>query len=77
MRGQGTLIRKHRASCKLTGLHARCSCPYAVGYRDQDANRSKSFSTRKLAEDFQAQLLRDTRAGERTFSTQASAGRVQ
>ena len=69
MRGQGSLIRKHVKGCTKT----RCSCPWGVRYRDGEVNRSKSFSTKKLAEDFQAQLLRDKRAGEAVFSDQPRA----
>jgi integrase len=64
MRGSGSLVRKHVKGC----TKVRCSCPYAVRYRDGEVNRSKSFSTKPLALDFQAQLLRDHRSGEETFA---------
>lgn len=63
MRGQGSLIRKHIKGC----TKIRCSCPWAVRFRDGEVNRSKSFSSKKSAMDFQAQLLRDKRAGEEIF----------
>lgn len=67
MRGEGPLVRKHVKGCPKV----RCSCPWAVRFRQSDVNRSKSFSTKTLALDFMAQRLRDKRSGEETFPSKS------
>ena len=67
MRGEWSLVRKHVKGCPKV----RCSCPWAVRFRQSDVNRSKSFSTKTLALDFMAQRLRDKRSGEETFPSKS------
>jgi len=63
MRGSGTILKK--CTCRN-----QASCQHGWTFRWWDKGQhEETFSTKKLAQDRQAQVWRDKRAGEETFTT--------